>query len=754
MLRHRGSEAPLIVHAKVVVPQVNRTIVRRTRVAWALDAGLAARLTVVQAAAGYGKTTAVASWLAASERPGAWVSVDRHDNDPRRLVAHLLAALREALPARTLSAAEQALEGGSDLSLTVIPLIADALDRAAPTGLTVVFDDYHLIGDETARSVVRDLLDIAPPGVHVVITSRTRPAVNLARRLAAGEATVIDARQLAFLPDEAARLLNDVHHLSLTGADVREAVRRVHGWAAGLQLLAAALKLRGEGDQSSLIETLGAMTRGELVDYVTEELLADTSPAQCRFLLHTAVLPRINGALAAAVTEDPDARELLEELREQRQFVSAEPVPGGWLRVHELIRLALLASLERREPGTTTRLHARAAAWFEQHGMIAEAIEQTTAADDLQALARLTRTHGFSLVMARETSVLHAALDALRAANALQDPFLEALDLFVQWQQGVHPRLLAPAAWQLHDRCADRPDAHALISLLVATPVVGEIKRSIAAGLAAHARYADAPQFADRIAQSVGFALLWEGRVAEARALAEPLTSTGTTKGQIIAETIVAGTHILEKDAVAAERHARRAVQQLERSGFETSAEFSSFRGVLANALRLAGKLEEAREQLEISLALERRRPGSLPLARLLLTDARLALAERDRARARTSLRAAQAIFDTYPDVGTYVRAEIADTEAELATRIDAAGLGSAPTEAELRVLAELAQTTSRAQIAARLYLSEATIKSHLRRLYRRLGASNRTDALAAARERGLLPATAGGEPQAARAGR
>ncbi len=66
--------------------------------------------------------------------------------------------------------------------------MADALDRAAPTGLTVVFDDYHLIGDEAARSVVRDLLDIAPPGVHVVITSRTRPAVNLARRLAAGEA--------------------------------------------------------------------------------------------------------------------------------------------------------------------------------------------------------------------------------------------------------------------------------------------------------------------------------------------------------------------------------------------------------------------------------------------------------------------------------------------------------------------------------------------------------------------------------------
>ena len=386
--------------------------------------------------------------------------------------------------------------------------------------------------------------------------------------------------------------------------------------------------------------------------------------------------------------------------------------------------------------------------------MIAEAIEQTTAADDLQALVRLTRTHGFSLVMARQSSVLHAALDALRAANALQDPFLEALDLFVQLQQGVHPRLLAPAAWELHDRCAESPDAHVLISMLVSTPIVGEIKRSIAAGLAAHERYAGSPQFADRIAQAVAFSLLWEGRVAEARALAEPLTSTGTPKGRVFAEVIIAGTHILENNPVAAEHHARRAVQQLERSGFETSAEFMSFRGVLANALRLAGKLEEAREQLEISLALERRRPGSLPLARLLLTDARLALAERDRARARTSLRAARAIFDTYPDVGTYVRAEIARTEAELATRIDAAGLGSAPTEAELRVLAELAQTASRAQIAARLYLSEATIKSHLRRLYRRLGASNRTDALAAARERGLLPATAGGEPQAARAGR
>src|SRR5690606_5331295 len=114
----------------------------------------------------------------------AWLSLDEHDNDPRVLVAHLLAALDHALPG-DVAAAERALHGGSDIHATVIPLAVNALaEREAR--LAVVLDDYHLISSPACHRVTMGLIDALPSGVAVVVASRTPPPLRLARRRAAG----------------------------------------------------------------------------------------------------------------------------------------------------------------------------------------------------------------------------------------------------------------------------------------------------------------------------------------------------------------------------------------------------------------------------------------------------------------------------------------------------------------------------------------------------------------------------------------
>ena len=742
----------MIVRAKLAVPGARPGIVERARLHHALDAAAAGRLTVVQAAAGYGKTTAVASWLHASGRPAAWITLDRHDNEPRRLVAHVVAAVEALLPVGALHAAQLALDGGSSVELTVIPQLAGALDTCVPEQLTIVLDDFHVIDVEAARTAVRGLLDLLPATVHFVVTTRTRPALRMARRIAAGEATVIGPEQLAFAREEAGLLLNDVLGAGLAEDELREVVAGLHGWATGLRLLATALELGSDGARSDVFDALASLTRGKLVDYVIEEVLADADPAQRRFLLRTAVLPSFNGALADAVTEEEGALAAVERLRDEGQFVTADPEAGGWLRMHAVIRRALLVALERREPGLAPVLHARAAAWLERHGMVAEAIEHAITAEDHAQLAQLLREHGMALALAQRTRVLRDAFEVV-GASGRDDPQLAAIELLVRLHEGVAPRLLAPEMWRLHERCNDRLDVQAITSLFVASPTFGDVRRSIAAGLEALDRFRDQPQVVARLAPVVAATLMRDDRLAEARALVHTFGS-GLPGMDALGQGVLATISAIEEDAAEAEWHARRAIALLESSGLETAAGFWMMRAGLADALRVAGRLDEARAHLDASLDLQRRRPGTIAHAGFLLADVRLALAERRRAQARKSLLAARAILDTYPDVGSGVRAQIELLTAELATPADAARRGSAPTEAELRVLAELARTSSRAQIAAVLYLSESTVKSHLRRLYRRLGADSRATALAAARERGLLspdhpdaraPAMAGG---------
>lgn len=62
------------------------------------------------------------------------------------------------------------------------------------------------------------------------------------------------------------------------------------------------------------------------------------------------------------------------------------------------------------------------------------------------------------------------------------------------------------------------------------------------------------------------------------------------------------------------------------------------------------------------------------------------------------------------------------------------------PTERERDVLLALETGGSNRQIARDLFISEATVKTHLVHLFAKLGVENRTQALAVARERGLLP--------------
>jgi LuxR family maltose regulon positive regulatory protein len=192
-------------------------------------------------------------------------------------------------------------------------------------------------------------------------------------------------------------------------------------------------------------------------------------------------------------------------------------------------------------------------------------------------------------------------------------------------------------------------------------------------------------------------------------------------------------------DAERAERYAREAVAPIIANGTEGASAWGSIWVCLAEALRGTGQLEEARRHMDFGLERELTRPGSVGLGRALISDAELALAERRREQARKSARRAREILEAYPDPGAQLFHRLAAVDRRLAARISDPLPHSPLSGAELRILRELAGGHSRGQIAHDLHLSEDTVKSHLRRIFRRLEVHTSDEAIRAAQARNLI---------------
>jgi DNA-binding CsgD family transcriptional regulator len=728
-------QSPPTSAAKLQVPEPRPESIRRERVLWQLKTATRQPLTVVCAPAGYGKTTAVAQWLERSTIEHAWLSLDAHDNDPRWFAARLLAALDRALSGR-FEASERALQAGSDLGGTVIPLTVNALAARSGGRLAIVLDDFHLISDERCHAVTQDLIDALPDRVSVVVSSRTAPPLRLGRRRAAGTLAEIGPEDLRFDKDESERLLNGSLALGLDRAQLEQIDELVDGWAAGLALIATALA--GRGDRARFVETLAA-SRASLNAYLVEEVLENARPELREFLCRTSILTRFSAPLCEAVLDDPRARGLFDEVRRRNLFVTKLEPEGTWLCYHHMFAEMLTGELERREPQLVDELHRRASQWFESAGMHEVAIEHALAAGDGPRAASLLADNWMELVTGRRFATLRRLLDRLPANRGEFGPILEAVDLVCMTYEGVDQRFTCERAERLAEQHGEDPRVRFVLDGLLVSPFYGKVGRAVQLGREAWERYADDPDTQLLFASLFALVLWFAGAYEEVRELLEPRVRLEQPPVfKVFTLTILSRTAADEGDGEAAERLAREATAEVEAVGGETATEFTSVPIVLADALRLQGKLEEARHHMTRGLDGEARRPGSVGHLVALVYDAQLAIAERDQRRARSSAALAREIVDRYPDVGTF-ETRLARIEAEFEEPSANPLLGTKPTRSEMQLLTLLDSDKTFGEIADELYVSRHTVRSHTRRLYRRLGASTREGAVAAARERGLL---------------
>jgi LuxR family maltose regulon positive regulatory protein len=381
--RAAASEQDVLLATKLHVPGLRPGFVPRPRLAEALGRGLA----LVCAPAGFGKTALLADWLRSGRRPVAWLSLDVGDNDPVRFWRHVVAALDRARPGIGERVAPLLGPPSSSFEGLVTALINDL---AAQSGeMVLVLDDYHLVDARQVHTSLAFLLEHLPPGLHLVLASRSDPPLPLARLRARGQLAELRTDDLRFTAEEAAALLRESAGSALPAAAVAALVARTEGWAAGLQL--AALSLRGRSDIAGFVAAFSGSHR-YILDYLTGEVL-DGQPEQVReFLLETSVLERLSGGLCDAVTGRDDGQAMLEQVEQAGLFLMPLDEVRGWWRYHRLFADLLRARM-LQQPGRVVVLHRAAAAWYEEHGLADDAVGHALAAGDTAWAAQLIEQH-------------------------------------------------------------------------------------------------------------------------------------------------------------------------------------------------------------------------------------------------------------------------------------------------------------------------------------------------------------------------
>ena len=411
------SANPLPVQgAKIHRPLLRDDVLSRERLNGWLDRATTGRLALIVAEAGFGKTTLLADWARHTQRLTAWYRLESDDRDWLTFIRHVVGSGRELDPEfapGTFGLLLQLGPGGPTQGELIASLARELAEFGASTrdGFTLIFDDYHVIDDsEETRPIVRAIIDRTGPGFSVILATRSTPSLAVGRLKARGALARLDGDALCFDEPEAERLFRDAYHQPLDPDVVTDLITRTEGWAALLSLVRTNLDESKGTDPRQLVHQLAGV-RGDLYDFVAEEVVS-TLPADLRdFLTRASILDEVAPQTASLVDKRPRA-EISELIRDsEERGLIARPDSFSSHRFHPLVQTFLAARL-RAEIGESGVQEA--------HRSVARALERTDwraaathyrAAGDVDAAARVVDASVEAVLMSGRFNDVRGLLD-------------------------------------------------------------------------------------------------------------------------------------------------------------------------------------------------------------------------------------------------------------------------------------------------------------------------------------------------------
>jgi LuxR family maltose regulon positive regulatory protein len=452
-----GGTAAGLLTGKLERPALRPTLVDRPRLTARLRPSGPARLALVVAPAGSGKSSLLGQWAQDPEAgPVAWLALDAEDSDPARFLPYLCAALETVAPAAVAPLRALLRSPQPPPLQPALTLLLNAL-AALEQPVTLVLDDYHVIESPAVHELVTFLVDHLPPTLFLILATRSDPPLPLARLRVRGWLAELRAEDLRFTSPEASQFLNESMQLALAPDVTAGLIERTEGWIAGLQL--AALSLQGHPDPRQFVASFTGSHRF-LVDYLFEEVLVRQPTEVQTFLYRTAILERLCGPLCEAVAGDPEpdrspgwGQDMLVRLEAANLFMTPLDAERQWYRYHPLFAGVLRAGLLPEHGEEIASLHARASGWYAREGMHPEAVEHALAGGLFERAAELLEEQYAGRWLPPERTALERWLQALPA------PLLRSRPHLCQALAGIHLAYYrAEEAARILDECPFEPE--------------------------------------------------------------------------------------------------------------------------------------------------------------------------------------------------------------------------------------------------------------------------------------------------------
>ncbi len=695
---------------------------------------------LIDAAAGYGKSSLLAQWAAHDRRPFASVSLTEAHNDPIVLLVDLVEALDtiELVPA---DVSPTALAPKPDLQ-PIVPRLEYAIyTREIP--MVLVLDELEHVESAESMRLISAITQNMRNGSQIAIATRSTTPPQIARLRANRRVTELTRGDLAMTRGEARELLARIGlELSPDGLDTL--LERTEGWPAALYL--AGLHLREQPDTHAAIARFAGDER-IVVDYITEELLRQVPSEDVEFLARVSILSRPSGELCDAVLERTDSAKRLRDLSRQNMLVSSLDRDDESFRLHPLLAEMLSAELKRSEPELVPVLHRRASAWLDQHGESDQAISHALEAQDLERVGELLWAAVPGYMARGRYATMRRWLERLGVERMVADPHL-ALTIahgHLSRGEGGLAEHWSGVARGLLERMPKSPRSGsldtglALVDSVLARDGTAEMARLSERG--ARALDIESP-WLSMCSMMRGIAAHLDGQ----RDLAAEMLADGARRAAVWGAPIVQVLSLAQLGLLAAERGdwqladilASQSRAQVQRSGLGDYPTMALVLAISAYSKAHGGRPDEAAAEIadasrlldgveEIGSWYEAETHATLAMTASMLDDvagARAHLGEAVRQAERT---AGAPVLDQW----------LTEIEARVATLSVSRTADLTP--AELRVLSLLPTHLSFPQMAGELYLSPNTIKTQARAIYGKLGVNSRRDAVERARRVGLL---------------
>lgn len=379
----------LLVSTKFAPPRIGTQTILRERLLEDLRGMTQCRVGLVTGSPGFGKTTLLAQWRQVMMRSGAevaWLALSADDKHVPIFFAYLRGALQRL---GIVMDSGVPLEGARPEFIDEV--VATIVEGAASINkeLFLVIDDYQHVSDPRSHQLMQKLLDHSPENLHFVISSRVGPPLSFSRLRLSGQLLELDCATLPFdLAESRAFLEQSLAALKLSPEEFHQIHELTSGWPATLQLVI--ILLRSDPQSRGALREMGWRS-DDLQSYLAEDVMAHLPPELAQFMESVSICRRFNASLAQAITGVNSAQAMLKRLDEENLLIFRVEADDRqpWYRFHALFGDFLATRLARRDSAALIELHNRAAHWFAERKLLAEAVRHATLAGDLDFAAQL-----------------------------------------------------------------------------------------------------------------------------------------------------------------------------------------------------------------------------------------------------------------------------------------------------------------------------------------------------------------------------